>query len=102
MKTISFVSGIPYLQSAPELRTETFTLDQTDHIVPAKVVLSPGLGLQLQNTDAVTLVVQGSVPLINGTDFVVSGNDVSWSGKFLETVLVAGDVVQVSYMVIPS
>lgn len=47
--------------------------------------------------DAVILNIDGGIPQINGVDFVVLGNKISWSGLGLDGFLEETDVLIIQY-----
>jgi hypothetical protein len=47
--------------------------------------------------DSVVLRVRGAASQVEGTDYIVSGNQVSWSGLGLETLLTLGDEIEITY-----
>lgn len=47
--------------------------------------------------DAVILNIDGGIPQINGIDFIVDGNKISWSGLGLDGFLEETDVLIIQY-----
>ncbi len=102
ISSISFVNGVPYLKELPKSKIETFALAQDTHINPKMVALTPGVGYTVYGTDTVQMIVEGAGVQLNGRDFTVTDTLISWSGSPLESVLSAGDIIQIIYMITQS
>jgi hypothetical protein len=71
---------------------ETFILDQED-IDNKKIVLSS----EPFYPSAVQLTVVGGIQQINGIDFEVSGNEISWNGLGLDNFLEVNDTLIIQF-----
>lgn len=86
------LGGFP-IGSGVGATTETFVLTQTDldnkYITLDNSPIFPS---------SVTLLPSGGIPQINGIDFEVTGNQVSWNGKGLDgNFLEINDVLIIQY-----
>ncbi len=89
---VALAMWIPLGSSSAQYHVNVFTLSPTD--ITNKFVtltLAPGVA-----TDTILTVSNGPMQLY-GTDFTVTGTTLSWSGLFLDGVLVSGDILIVQF-----
>lgn len=83
-----------YLEPEQEIQDqmEMKTLSLTD-ITNKQIILSKAPSYP----DAVTLFPRGGIPQMNGIDFQVSGNILSWSGLGLDNFLEENEIIEIGY-----
>jgi hypothetical protein len=72
--------------------TETITINQS-HLDNKKIVLSQSPVYP----NSVTVIPMGGIPQLNGTDFSVSSNELSWDGLGLDGFIDLGDKIVIQY-----
>lgn len=86
------VDGVQGIPGTNARIIDTITLNNAQAIAQQITLTATPL-----NPGTVKLDVRGAPPQVNGEDYGVTGNVLSWAGFSLETSLAAGDVLIVDF-----